>query len=434
MSGYKAYPVYKESGVIGLDRLPFDWSVKKVKHIFNIGRGRVISQEELIDDGEFPVYSSQTANDGCLGFISTFDFDCDQLTWTTDGANAGTIFLRGGKHNCTNVCGTLQPIRSTVLLKFFLYSLQYVAQFYKRPDTNGAKIMNGEMAEILVSLPSDTEQQKIANFLDHETVKIDTLIAKQQELIKLLKEKRQAVISHAVTKGLNTNAPMRDSGVEWLGEVPAHWDVVAVSKIAQKITNGYVGPTRDILVEDGVPYVQATHIKKGIVNFDGAYFVRENWSQQHAKSILIEGDVLIVQTGAGTGDVGLVSKNEEGFNCHALIIVQPKKEIMYGNFLSLTLQSQYGTSVLFSLRTGGMHPHLNCGEVQFMKVPVPPVNEQVTIVDFVYRESLRFDSLIERAECAIQLMQERRTALISAAVTGKIDVRDVKVSEKELIA
>jgi type I restriction enzyme S subunit len=82
-----------------------------------------------------------------LGLFRHLIFDCDQLTWTTDGANAGTIFLRGGKHNCTNVCGTLQPIKSTVLLKFFSYSLQYVAQFYKRPDTNGAKIMNGEMAD-----------------------------------------------------------------------------------------------------------------------------------------------------------------------------------------------------------------------------------------------------------------------------------------------
>ena len=108
---------------------------------------------------------------------------------------------------------------------------------------------------------------------------------------------------------------------------------------------------------------------------------------------------------------------------------------MPGNFLSLTLQSQYGTSVLFSLRTGGMHPHLNCGEVQFVKLPVPPVSEQATIVEFVYRELSRFDSLIERAECAIQLMQERRTALISAAVTGKIDVRDWQppVSEAQAV-
>jgi type I restriction enzyme S subunit len=449
MSRYAAYTEYKDSGVHWLGEIPIEWEVSPIKRVALIFNGATPkSTEETFWDGDIPWVTPADLGKERSPYIHVGSRSITQLGYESCGTSivpVGTIILAArapigtlgiaASEMCTN-----QGCKALVVKRIYNKFLYYVLLSSKTQlnllgrGTTFLELSADELGGYKIAVPSSEIQKKIANFLDHETAKIDTLIAKQQELIKLLKEKRQAVISNAVTKGLNPNGPMRDSGVEWLGEVPAHWDVVAVSKIAQKITNGYVGPTRDILVEDGVPYVQATHIKKGIVNFDGAYFVRENWSQQHAKSILIEGDVLIVQTGAGTGDVGLVSKNEEGFNCHALIIVQPKKEIMYGNFLSLTLQSQYGTSVLFSLRTGGMHPHLNCGEVQFMKVPVPPVNEQVTIVDFVYRESLRFDSLIERAECAIQLMQERRTALISAAVTGKIDVRDVKVSEKELIA
>ena len=141
MSKLQKYNSYKDSGVKWLGEIPEGWEVKRIKHLFSIGRGRVISQQELDDDGKYPVYSSQTKNNGILGYIKAYDFDCKQITWTTDGANAGTIFLREGKHNCTNVCGTLQPYNKYEQIEFINYSLQISAQFYKRPDTNGAKIM-----------------------------------------------------------------------------------------------------------------------------------------------------------------------------------------------------------------------------------------------------------------------------------------------------
>jgi restriction endonuclease S subunit len=294
-------------------------------------------------------------------------------------------------------------------------------------STYGAKMPRASwefMGNLTCSRPSLIEQRTIATFLDHETARIDRLIEKQQRLIELLKEKRQAVISHAVTKGLDPNVPMKDSGVEWLGQVPEHWDVLAVNQATQKITNGYVGPTRDILVESGTPYVQATHIKNGKVNFDGGYFVTGTWSLKHKKSILKKGDVLVVQTGAGTGDVGLVSDSEEGYNCHALIILQPIKKKISGDYLSLVLRSAYGQSVLYSIRTGGMHPHLNCSEVKFVKLPVPSTGEQHAISEYVSDAIKKYAGLMALTQQQIQLLQERRTALISAAVTGKIDVRN----------
>jgi type I restriction enzyme, S subunit len=277
-------------------------------------------------------------------------------------------------------------------------------------------------ANLHLPIPNRDEQTLIASFLDRETAKIDGLVAAQQRLIELLKEKRQAVISRAVTKGLNPHAPMKHSGIEWLGDVPAHWETRTIAKVSMKITNGYVGPTRDILVEAGTPYIQATHIKGGRINFDDAYFVTPKWSGVHAKSILAEEDVLIVQTGAGTGDVGLVTANEVGFNCHALIIVTSNKSLLRGTFLSAVLQSTYGQETLRSIQTGAMHPHLNCGEVKFVEVPLPPLAEQAEIVASIRDAANRFDELTAEAEHAIDVLQERRTALISAAVTGKINV------------
>ncbi|KAA0924892.1 restriction endonuclease subunit S [Psychrobacter sp. ANT_H56B] len=322
--------------------------------------------------------------------------------------------------------------QSSKYLHYFMYLRGFrdqISNFAEGASSSMQSISKEDFLSINILLPTRDEQEGVANFLDHETAQIDTLIEKQQTLIQLLKDKRQAVISHAVTKGLNPDAPMKDSGVEWLGDVPEHWEVLAISKLTQKITNGYVGPTRDILVKQGVPYVQATHIKRGNVNFDDAYFVTDNWSKKHSKSILKKGDVLVVQTGAGTGDIGLVTEREEGYNCHALIILQPTTDLILGSYLSLILQSSYGYSTLYSIRTGGMHPHLNCGEVRYVKVPTPTIDEQQKIVEYIENMKSKFDELTRSAEKAIQLMQERRTALISAAVTGKIDVRGWQVPQ-----
>ncbi|MEO1990408.1 MAG: restriction endonuclease subunit S, partial [Pirellulales bacterium] len=316
---------------------------------------------------------------------------------------------------------------------FYCYWMNSVsAQCYFTLEGWGTAQVNISVP-ILKALPMPVpplpEQTAIASFLDTETSKIDSLVSEQRRLIELLKEKRQAVISHAVTKGLDPSVPMKESGIEWLGEVPEGWDVEMLSRVTTKIGNGYVGPTRDILVESGVPYVQATHIKNGRVNFDGAYFVTSEWSEWQSKATLQLDDVLIVQTGAGTGDIGLVAEEEVGYSCHALIIVRSSKDKLLGPFLAVSLQSQYGAQTLESIQTGGMHPHLNCGNVKFVHVPIPPLNEQRAIVEYIAERSQKFGQLEAQAERAIELLQERRTALISAAVTGKIDVREFALGE-----
>jgi type I restriction enzyme S subunit len=291
-------------------------------------------------------------------------------------------------------------------------------------STTGLVNLNGTIiGQIVVPVAPRDEQTLITGFLDRETAKIDVLVAEQWRLIDLLKEKRQAVISRAVMKGLDLDVRMKPSGIDWLGTVPAHWGTRTIAQASTKITNGYVGPTRDILVETGVPYIQATHIKSGRINFDDGYFVTRKWSAKHAKSVLAFEDVLIVQTGAGTGDIGLVEETEVGFNCHALIIVTTDRAVLSGAFLAVVLQSTYGEQKLESIQTGAMHPHLNCGEVKFIEVPIPPIAEQSDIVSYVRMAADRFDALAADARRAIDLLQERRSALISAAVTGQIDVR-----------
>lgn len=413
------YENYKLTYSLGFEKIPEEWNLKKVKYLFNIGRGRVISQEELMDNGLYPVFSSQTQNNGCLGYINTFDFDCEQLTWTTDGANAGTVFIRSGKHNCTNVCGTLQPIKNQAHLKFSHYALQYATQFHKRPDTNGAKIMNNEMAEISFALPSQQEQFKIVEYLNYETAQIDSLIAKQEKLIELLKEKRQAVISHAVTKGLNPDVTMKDSGVEWLGQVPEHW---AVAKLAyryevllgkmldeSKITGNYLGK-----------YLRNTDVQWGRVN-------SENLPEMDFRPHEIErysvqqGDLLVCE-GGEIGRCAIWESEDTCFYQKALHRLRAYSSQDSHKFMFYVLFDSVHRERFISGAGKATIAHLPAETFKQYRFAFPPKNEQVQIVEYLDTMSKAFDEIETKALAQIKLLQERRTALISSAVTGKINV------------
>lgn len=195
----------KESDIYYINKIPEHWKTERIKDQFYIGRGRVIGQEALDENGGFPVYSSQTENNGCLGYISTYDFDKDLLTWTTDGVNAGTVFRRNGKFNCTNVCGTLIPKRKNLDLNYVVYALQESATHNKRIDTNGAKIMNNEMAVIHIAFPPLKEQTHIAAYLDDKTKKIDSIVANINSQTNTLKELRKTLINDVVTGKIKVN-------------------------------------------------------------------------------------------------------------------------------------------------------------------------------------------------------------------------------------
>lgn len=188
----------RDSGIPWIGEIPEGWGMECVKHLFSIGRGRVIAATEVEQEG-YPVYSSQTKNNGLLGYISSYDYDRNQLTWTTDGANAGTVFLREGKHNCTNVCGTLMPRDDSFSLRFVCYSLGYVTQYERRSDINGFKIMSNEMAHIKFPLPPLPEQQAIADYLDEKCAAIDALVAEKEKLIADLEAYKKSLIFELVT-------------------------------------------------------------------------------------------------------------------------------------------------------------------------------------------------------------------------------------------
>lgn len=206
----------------------------------------------------------------------------------------------------------------------------------------------------------------------------------------------------------------------WLGEMPEGWEAIQLARLNTKLTNGFVGPTRDILREEGVRYLQSLHIKGGRIVFDTPYFVSEEWSAAHKKANLKAGDVLIVQTG-DIGQVAAVTDEFEGCSCHALIIVRAKRKMIDGYFLSAVLRSHYGFHSLKSVQTGALHPHLNCTNIRDIFLPIPPLPDQRAILAFLDRETAKIDRLMAVREKQVECLQEQRTAVIHHAVTKGLD-------------
>ncbi|EHP3970554.1 TPA: restriction endonuclease subunit S [Vibrio parahaemolyticus] len=271
-------------------------------------------------------------------------------------------------------------------------------------------------------LPSEHEADVITNFLDHETAKIDTLIEKQQQLIKLLKEKRQAVISHAVTKGLNPQAPMKDSGVEWLGEVPEHWVVSRVKNVVSRIVDGpHFSPK---YVDDGYMFISARNIKVDRWSLDDAKFVSEKDFFEFNKRVKPEkGDVLL--TKGGTTGVARAVDLDIPFQVwvHVAVLktIKTKIDPFYFAYV-LNGSSCYEQSQLSTY--GATNNDLGLSRIAQIVFACPPITEQGEIRKLLDSRCEKIDTLVAKAEHQVSLMKERRTALISAAVTGKIDVRN----------
>lgn len=237
---YQPYPEYKNSGVEWESHLPLGWKTKSVSHYFYAKKGSFASilTKEYCESikGNYPVFSGQTENNGVLSYINTYEFNIEKgaVLVTTVGAKAMSLKFIQGKFSLSQNCMIILSKDKCIDLRYVYYLFQVIFSYYRSliPDHMQPSFRMEDFYSMKFFEPPLQEQTQIAQFLDYETAKIDLLIEKQQKLIELLKEKRQAVISHAVTKGLDPDVEMKDSGVEWLGEVPAHWEVKPLKFVA----------------------------------------------------------------------------------------------------------------------------------------------------------------------------------------------------------
>ncbi|KLG13435.1 hypothetical protein YA49_02505 [Enterobacter cloacae subsp. cloacae] len=437
MAKYKAYPEYKDSGVEWLGEVPNHWKTVSISRLFSRVKRTGYKEKELLsvyrNYGVIPKSSRDDNNNKPSEDLSPYQLvQSNDLVMNKMKAWQGSIAISECEGIVSPAYFVYQPNNSLFELahpKYVHYLLRnpiYVTQYLSRSKgirVNQWDLDPDEFRNIEILLPSKVEQEKIYSFLDHETAKIDNLIEKQQQLIELLKEKRQAVISHAVTKGLNPDVPMKDSGVDWLGEVPEHWGITKLKWVGRTTSGGTPTTSKfEIYYEDGhIPWIRTTDLNNGEL-FDTPIRITSKAVNDTACSILPVGSVLLGMYG-GAGSIGkhAILRFESTIN-QAVCGVLP-----CGRILPDFLHKYYEFYRPFwMIDAAGTRKDPNIGQDNIKEgiILIPPFEEQVEINNHIDNMRNIYECIIENALEGMDLLQERRTALISAAVTGKIDVRD----------
>ncbi|WP_250546884.1 restriction endonuclease subunit S [Stutzerimonas nitrititolerans] len=434
-SSFPKYPAYKSSGVEWLGEVPEHWAVIALKWLSPVFRG---ASPRPIDD---PIYFD---DDGEFGWVRIADVTASPdgyLYETTQRLSAlgsslsvklepGELFLSiagsVGKPCITAVKACIHDgfvyfpwlsIDQRLLYRVFESGLCFGGlgkmgtQLNLNTDTVGG---------ICIAVPPAAELSRALAFLDHETARIDALIEEQQRLIELLKEKRQAVISHAVTKGLDPTVPMKDSGVEWLGEVPEHWESLTLGRVASSVKTGGTPsddlPSADII--DGVEWYTPGDFTGDLLLDSSEKRVSAGAVRSGNAKVFPSGSVLIVSIGATLGKVGHIRRPASANQQINAVVPGPRVD---GYFLAYSLSVKVNAMrFLSNASTIGI---MNQEKTKEIWLSLPPLQEQKLITEFLDKQTSVIDTLIQEAAGGVALLQERRSALISAAVTGKIDVR-----------
>lgn len=423
-SRFPTYPGYRDSGVEWLGEVPQHWVVTKFSRHFSVRMGETIPETELSDEGWLPVYSA-TERDKFYGYVDERKplVANGDLVIPARGNSIGFVKLVRAPATATQttiVANVLDhKITDSSYVYYWCLGLRKVLFYFDR--TAIPQITTEYVSRNPLLLPALAEQTQIARFLDHETARIDALIEEQQRLIELLTEKRQAVISHAVTKGLDPTVPMKDSGVEWLGEVPAHWEVWKLSHAFDGIGSGTTPPSTEHGWYEGgtIPWITTSELRENVITATKKNVTAEALEKFSALQMHPPGSLAIAMYGATIGRLGILGISATT-NQACCVLSSPRSLTPGFTFYWL---SGFKEIIISLYATGGGQPNINQDTVASLKVPAPGIEEQRGISDFLDQKAIEHDSLVKEAERVVAFLQERRSALISAAVTGKIDVR-----------
>ena len=363
--------------------------------------------------------------------IRKFRLEVDDVIITKDSESWDDIGVPALVVETTDdlVCGyhlaLLRPHANKLFGRFLLRCLQAKPlRLQLELAANGVTrfgLPKSEIGSMRLPVPPLPIQQVIVAFLDRETERIDALIESKQRLLDLLAEKRKAIIASAVTRGIDSNAKLRDSGVPWLGEIPTHWRMKRLRHISPAITVGVVVNPSTYVTDDGVPFLYGSDITEEGIRVEGARRLSPEISRNElAKTCLREDDLVTVRVGA-PGVTAVVPSELEGANCASIMLVRGSP-VFDSRWLAYAMNSQIGRSQVASVQYGAAQEQFNISHAVDFWFPVPPLTEQRAIVEHLTRETARLDKVRLATERTIELLKERRAALISAAVTGQIDV------------
>ena len=423
---FARYPAYKDSGVEWLGEVPGHWEVKRLKYNLQLLTVKTHRREHVIALENIESWTGR--------YLPTVtEFEGDGVAFEAGDILFGKLRPYLAKaylaESSGEAVGDFHVLRPTANADGRLAQYQILnREFIDLVDgsTFGSKMPRASwefVAGIALATPPKAEQQAIATFLDIETAKIDGLMAEQRALVALLKEKRQAVISHAVTKGLNPAAPMKDSGVAWLGEVPGHWTLTRIKDFTT-FTGGGMPSRENLQFWDGeIPWVSPKDMKVETIKETEEHITGEGLQKSSASLISIGSVLMVVRSGILKHTIPVA------INSVSVALNQDMKALAFhptrcvSSFFLRWVQGLNSELLLAWAKQGATVESIEHAYLADTVLPLPPINEQAAIIHFLDYQTAQLDTLNQEAQTAIALLQERRTALISAAVTGKMDVR-----------
>jgi type I restriction enzyme S subunit len=415
MSHYKLYSACKDSGIEWIGKVPEHWEIMQFKRVASIRNGQ--DYKHIVDpDGKYPVIGSggefERAN-ACI-------YDGESVLLGRKGTIDKPLYINGPFWVVDTMFYT---VIADVAYPKFVYYWALTIPFHYYSTSTALPSMTGEaLSSHRIAAPKLDEQRQIARKIEQETARIDTLIAKKTRFIELLKEKRQALITHSVTKGLNPDVPMKDSGIEWIGEVPAHWDITPFKYISE------LNPKKSTISGNRVTlcsFLPMEKLKTDCVLLDETRLIDEVYN---GYSYFADGDILIAKVtpcfenkniaiansltngiGFGSTEINTIRANEKSHNRYLYYRLQEDQ------FRNIAITEMTGT--------GGLK-RVPSELFESFKIALPPLDEQKIIASHIDKEVGRIDSVIEKTQRSIELLKERRSAFINAAVTGQIDLRE----------
>jgi len=431
----RKYDSYKDSGIEWIGEIPSHWEVlnlRKRPFNFEVGKREQTDLKEVVSIGGEHIQEERFFLEN-LKYVSLEFFETAKngkireadILLVKDGATIGkAMFVDRLPFEKMMLNEHVYKIEANKFFYYIIQSPETQYQFWMNNQSSAQEsITSNTLKSFVFCWPNEQEQTAIANYLDRKTAEIDELIADKKRLLELYEEEKTAIINQAVTKGINPNVPLKDSGIEWLGEIPEHWYATSLKRLVEtKITDGpHETPT---FLLEGVPFVSAEAVKNGKIDFNYARgFISDEDDEKYSKKCKPKrNDIFIVKSGSTTGKIALVDF-DANFNIWsplALVRVNEKVDFM---FMYYALQSTYFQDSIKLFWSYGTQPNIGMNVIENLKVTFAPDSiEQLQIVKHIEQTTMQIDNQISRIQKLIELLTEYRTALISEVVTGKIKV------------
>ena len=438
MEGLKPYQEYRDSGFIAIPEVPSHWGVERFGAIARLATKRNCDDihREMLSLSAYRGIEIKQYVDKRLArhkeeSLNYWVVEPGQLVvnpmWVIEGS-IGVSRHHGivsPAYRVYNLHGNVLPDYCDLLVRSHFYITEY-NRYVRGPTTYDRSVRKNDFHQIPFLVPPITEQHAIINFLINKLAEIDRLIAARQRMVELLQELRTVIISRAVTRGLNPNVKLKPSGIEWLGEIPEHWEIIKLKYISHSLQTGPFGSQihSGEYMPGGIPLINPSHLVNGQIKSDTQCAVNREAYFKLSRHILNEGDIVLARRGE-MGRCALVSKSEAGWLCGSgSMRIRPNNSKIYSVLLQAIISTQSIKTRLQLESVGTTMDNLNATIVGNIPIPVPAIPEQEPIAENIKNVEKEYYRLVSQLTNIINFTQEYRATLISAVVTGKIDVRD----------